>query len=85
MIVVLLQRNLKCLSLARKYAQLKEWAAARRYATAFLLERPNSAQALRLQGECDEFLQQKERALNEYRSSLAIDGTQRDLVFKGII
>lgn len=73
------------MTFARHYAQLKEWATARRYATAFLLERPNSAQALRLQGECDEHLQHKEKALNEYRSSLAIDGTQRDLVFKGTL
>ncbi|KAF4521480.1 hypothetical protein B566_EDAN001777, partial [Ephemera danica] len=76
------ERNLKCLTFAKQYAQLKEWALARRYVNAFLKERSNSAQALRLLGDCEEKVGSKEKALNAYRNSLAIDGSQRDLVFK---
>ncbi|XP_059487715.1 E3 SUMO-protein ligase RanBP2-like [Neocloeon triangulifer] len=76
------ERNAKCLTIAKQYSQLQEWATARRYVGAYIQDHPNSAPAMRLQGECEQNLGQKERALNSFRSSLTCDPTQKDLTFK---
>jgi hypothetical protein len=52
--------------------------------SAYIQDHPGAAPALRLQAECEENLGNQERALNSYRSSLACDGSQKELVFKGI-
>ncbi|XP_065336958.1 E3 SUMO-protein ligase RanBP2-like isoform X2 [Cloeon dipterum] len=76
------ERNSKCLTIAKQYAQLQEWATARRYVGAYIQDHPNSAPAMRLQGDCEENLGNMEKALNSYRSSLTGDPTQKDLIFK---
>ncbi|GBP59672.1 E3 SUMO-protein ligase RanBP2 [Eumeta japonica] len=72
--------QLRTYSIARLYYEVEDYASCQRYVEQYITEKSNSAAAYKLLGQALQKLGQKERALEQYKSSLDIDPTQSSLV-----
>jgi len=83
LVLILLQKNLRCYNVAKLYYQVGDYESTKRYVFNYLEVRDSSASAHKLLGQAYEALGQKEAAFNEYKVSLELEGRQDDLVLKG--
>ncbi|RVE50991.1 hypothetical protein evm_004400 [Chilo suppressalis] len=67
-------------SVARLYYEVGDYASCQRYVEQYLTQKDNNAAAYKLLGQALHKLGQKEKALEQYRTSLDIDPTQTSTI-----
>lgn len=77
------QRNLRCLSIAQQYYNVRDYESAKRYVTLYLSVKDDSSVGHKLLAQCYECSEEKEKALSEYKYSLQLDPKQPELVLRG--
>ncbi|KAI4490963.1 hypothetical protein M0802_010539 [Mischocyttarus mexicanus] len=76
------EKPYRCYSIAKLYYQVGDYESAKRYVSSYLEVREESASAHMLLGQILEALGDKEAAINQYKMSLGLDGSQNNLVLK---
>ncbi|XP_014610617.1 PREDICTED: E3 SUMO-protein ligase RanBP2-like [Polistes canadensis] len=76
------EKPYRCYSIAKLYYQVGDYESAKRYVSSYLEIREESASAHMLLGQILEALGEKEAAINQYKISLGLDGSQNNLVLK---
>ncbi|XP_028175103.1 E3 SUMO-protein ligase RanBP2-like [Ostrinia furnacalis] len=67
-------------SIARLYYEVGDYASCQRYVEQYLTQKDNNAAAYKLLGQALQKLGQKEKALEQYKTSLDIDPTQTSTI-----
>lgn len=80
-----LQRNLRCLSIAQQYFNVRDYESAKRYVTLYLSVKNESSVGHKLLGQCYEYFGDRDKALSEYKYSLQLDPKQPELILKGTV
>ncbi len=76
------ERNLKALTVAKLYYDVREFETSKRYVLRFLEVRENSPSAHKLLGKILEELKMRENAIAAYKKAYELDNSQKDLVPK---
>ncbi|CAL4133606.1 unnamed protein product, partial [Meganyctiphanes norvegica] len=76
------KRKIRGYNIARFYFNVGEYESARRYLSEFLTVRPKAMDAHRLLGQIFENLNNKEKAVQAYKTSYELGEGQKDLVLK---
>lgn len=79
----LFQRNLRCLSIAQQYFNVRDYESAKRYVLMYLSAKDDNPIAHKLLAQCYEQFSEKAKALQEYIYSLQLDSKQPELILKG--
>lgn len=76
------ERKIRGYNIARLYYNVAEYESARRYLSEFLTVRPKAMDAHKLLGQIFENLNNKEKAVQAYKTSYELGEGQKDLVLK---
>lgn len=74
------QFKTRAYSIARLYYEVGDYASCQRYVEQYLTQKDNNAAAYKLLGQALQKLGQKEKALEQYKTSLDIDPTQTSTI-----
>lgn len=78
------QRNLRSLSIAQQYYNVRDYESARRFVLMYLSVKDDSSVAHKLLAQCYEQFNEKDKALKSYLYSLNLDPKQSELILKGL-
>lgn len=71
-------------SIARLYYEVGDYGSCQKYVEQYLTQKSNNAAAHKLLGQAFQKLGEKEKALEQYKTSFDIDPTQTSTILDGI-
>lgn len=79
-IMVIFQFKTRAYSVARLYFDVGDFANCQKYVEQYITQKDNNAAAYKLLGQALQKLGQKDKALEQYKTSLYVDSTQTSVV-----